>query len=288
MNRSIRLGLLPIALALATSIRADDTPAAAPAAAPAQDDNAALRADNKQLTDELAGSWKETDRLKADLAAAQAAAAKSYGDSTDLKSQLDALKAQPAPAPQAVPDSSALADTQEKLATSLRSFQVLQDENAALKASVDKLTGDNATLTQQLDSAHSSISSLQVQAAATSQIDPLRTELRQAQDEASQLATENAQLRTRIALQSVGPGSGKPVPMRPGTPEAVAAAVPVPTPTPAVAEAKTYVVAEGDTLTKISRKFYGSSSHWEEILKANHDVMKGEKSLVVGSTIKIP
>jgi nucleoid-associated protein YgaU len=41
-------------------------------------------------------------------------------------------------------------------------------------------------------------------------------------------------------------------------------------------------------LTKISRKFYGSSGRWEEILKANHDILKDEKSLVVGSTLKIP
>jgi nucleoid-associated protein YgaU len=52
--------------------------------------------------------------------------------------------------------------------------------------------------------------------------------------------------------------------------------------------ARTYVVAEGDTLTKISRKFYGNSGRWEEILKANHDILKDEKSLVVGSTLKIP
>ncbi|HEY1848696.1 MAG TPA: LysM domain-containing protein, partial [Opitutaceae bacterium] len=97
--------------------------------------------------------------------------------------------------------------------------------------------------------------------------------------------TENAQLRTRLALQSTGPGSNMPVPLRPGQPQAVAAAQPAPPPAP---EARTYVVAEGDTLTKISRKFYGTSSRWEDILKANHDVMKDEKSLVVGSTIKIP
>jgi nucleoid-associated protein YgaU len=48
------------------------------------------------------------------------------------------------------------------------------------------------------------------------------------------------------------------------------------------------VVVDGDTLTRISRKFYGTSARWEEILRANHDVLKDEKSLVVGSTLKIP
>jgi nucleoid-associated protein YgaU len=291
MNRHIRLGLLPIALAMAVSLRADDK--AAPAAAPAQDDS--VRLDNKQLTDELASSWKESDKLKADLAAAQAAAAKSASDNADLQRQLDAAKAQPpAPAAAPVPDTDAakdLADVQDKLAMSLRSFSVIQDENGQLQATIDKLTADNASLSQQLDAAHSSIAALQVQAAATSQIDPLRTELRQSQDEAGRLAMENSQLRTHVALQSPGPGSARPMPLRPGTPDALAASTPVPAPeaAPAAPAAeKTYVVAEGDTLTKISRKFYGTSGRWEDILKANHDTLKDEKSLSVGSTIKIP
>jgi nucleoid-associated protein YgaU len=295
MNRSLRFGLLPFAFALAGALRADDTPAAAaPAPAAPVDEVTALRSDNKELTVELAASWKETDKLKAEIAASEAASAKNTSDLADLKSQLDAAKsaaaAAPAPAPAAAPDtSSTLSDTQDKLATSLRSYSLLQDEDAALKAQVEKLTSDNAALTLQLNDAHSAIATLQVQAAATSQIDPLRTQLRQAQDEASQLANENSQLRTRLSLQAVGPGSSRPVPIRPGTAAAALNSAPVvapmPTPTP---EAKTYVVADGDTLTKISRKFYGNSGRWEDILKANRDVLKDEKSLVVGSTIKIP
>jgi nucleoid-associated protein YgaU len=283
MNRYLRFGLLPIALALAGSLRADDKTTAPP------DDVASVRADNKQLTDELASSWKESDRLKADLATAQASLAKNSSDMADLQKQLDAAKAQPAAPPPAdtpAPAAGDLADTQEKLATSLRSFSVIQDENAELKASVDKLTSDNAALSQQLDAAHASIASLQVQAAMTSQIDPLRTELREAQDESSRLAAENAQMRTRIAIQAPGPGSGHPMPIRPGSAAAMSAeSAPAQAATPPPA-AKTYVVVDGDTLSKISRKFYGSSSHWEEILKSNH--LKDEKSLVVGSTLTIP
>jgi LysM repeat protein len=283
MNRLLRLALLPLVAALAVASRADDAPAA-PAA-----DLASLRADNKQLTDELASAWKEADKLKADLATAQAASAKSTSDAADLKTQLDAAKAQAAaPTPAPVDSSSQLSDTQDKLATALRSFSVIQDENSGLHASVDKLNADNAALAQQLADAKASIASLQVQAAATAQIDPLRTQLRQEQDEAVRLSTENEQLRNRLALTAPGPGGLKPAPTRPGAgadtlvPEKVAA------PAPAAPEAKTYVVADGDTLTKISRKFYGTSNRWQDILQANHDVMKNEKSLVVGSTIKIP
>lgn len=294
MNRYIRLGLMPIALALGASpMRADDQ--AAPA--PRPDDVATLRADNKQLSDELAAAWKESERLKADLATAQAAAAKGTDEAADLRKQLDAAKAQ-APKAEAVAapaDSDAakqLADLQDKLAISLRSFSVIQDENTQLKASLDKANSDNASISQQLDAARASVASLQAQVAATAQVaaqvEPLRSELRQAQDESSRLAIENAQYRTRLALQATGPGATRPSPTRPGqvaavsTPPApVATAAPPPAP-------RTYVVVEGDTLNRIARKCYGSPGRWEDILKANRDVVKDEKSLVVGSTLKIP
>jgi nucleoid-associated protein YgaU len=292
MKRFLRVGAAPIVLALAGALRADDQ------AAPAHpDDVASLRADNKQLSDELASAWKEADRLKAELAAAQAAAAKSTDEAADLRKQLDSAKAQAPkadeapPAAAAAPDTDAAkqaADLQDKLAVSLRSFSVLQDENAQLKASADKAAADNASLSQQLESAKASIASLQVQAAATAQIDPLRTELRQAHDETVRLAVENQEYRTRLAVQLTGPNSSRPAPTRPGQASAVAAAAVQPAAAPPPAAPKTYVVAEGDTLTKISRKFYGNSGRWQDILKANHGVVKDEKSLVVGSTITIP
>jgi nucleoid-associated protein YgaU len=263
MNRSLKYGAWAAALAAAGLLRAADD---APAPSPAPDDLAALRADNKQLTDELAASWKENADLKASLAAAQAAPA-----------------AAPAPTDAGSPQ---LSDVQDKLATSLRSYSLLQDEDTQLKASLDKANSDNLSLTQQLDAAKASIASLQVQAAQTAQIAPLQTEVRQAQDEASQLAAENSRLRTRLELQGPGPGSSGTVPLRPGQPAALQAATPPPPPPPA--PPKTYVVAEGDTLTKISKKFYGTSGRWQDILEANRSVVKDEKSLVVGSTITIP
>jgi nucleoid-associated protein YgaU len=303
MNRLLRIGLPPFALVLAAALRADD-----PAASAHADDVASLRADNKQLSDELASAWKEADRLKADLTSAQNAAAKSADEAADLRRQLDAAKAQPAkpdaapatpapaPAEASAPDSDAakqVADLQDKLALSLRSFSILQDENSQLKASAEKAASDNATLGQQLDAARSSITSLQAQAAATAQIEPLRAELRQSQDETNRLARENEQFRTRLAVQSNSPTSTLPVPTRPGQAPALSAA---PSSAPAAGAAaasappapRTYVVVEGDTLTRIARKVYGNSSRWGDILKANRGVVKDEKSLVVGSSLTIP
>jgi len=278
LKRPIGFGLLAASLVLAGRAHGAD----ATATAPGPDEVAGLRADNKQLSDELAAAWKESEKLKADLAAAQDASAKSASQVTDLQQQLAAAPKSTATDTDA---GKQLADVQDKLDVSLRSFSVVQDENTGLKASVDKLTSDNAMLGQQLNLSRSSITALQAQAALTSQIEPLRTQVRQAQDEISQLAAENGELRTRLSLQSPGPSSSKPVPMRPAQ---AAATAPAPEPAPAAPAPKTYVVVEGDTLTKISRKFYGTTSRWEDILNANHDVLKDEKSLSIGSTLKIP
>lgn len=51
---------------------------------------------------------------------------------------------------------------------------------------------------------------------------------------------------------------------------------------------KIYHVAAGDTLSKISSKFYGDTSHWRAIYEANSDRMKNAGDLRVGQTLVIP
>ena len=287
MNRSLRLGLPFVAVMSALAVCSADVPstpvpratapapAAAPAAAaapapspllgPSQDELNVLRSNNKQLSEELADAWKEADKLKAELAAAQASAT-----ATDTGKQI--------------------ADLQDKLDTALKSYSVVQDENNQLKAAADKTGADQTALSQQLDAARATISGLQPAAASASQIDPLRTQLRQTQDELARLAAENASLRTHLAISAPAPGAGRPVPSRPAqaetlppiaTAQAVAAS-------PPPAPVRTYTVADGDTLTRISQKFYGTPNRWNEILEANRAVVKDEKSLPVGASLKIP
>jgi tetratricopeptide (TPR) repeat protein len=61
--------------------------------------------------------------------------------------------------------------------------------------------------------------------------------------------------------------------------------VPARPPTPA---GRTHVVAEGETLSKIAQRYYGSTARWPAILDANRDVLKDEKSMRAGMTLKIP
>jgi tetratricopeptide (TPR) repeat protein len=53
-------------------------------------------------------------------------------------------------------------------------------------------------------------------------------------------------------------------------------------------EARSYVVQPGDTLFSISRKFYKSPKHWNEILQANRKSIRDPKKLTVGQTLDIP
>jgi septal ring factor EnvC (AmiA/AmiB activator) len=76
-----------------------------------------------------------------------------------------------------------LADAQDKLATALHSYTLLDSANSRLQA-------ENA---------------------------PLRERIRQLQDEVADLAAENARLRTRLALLAPLPG-GASAPQHPATP----------------------------------------------------------------------
>jgi nucleoid-associated protein YgaU len=48
------------------------------------------------------------------------------------------------------------------------------------------------------------------------------------------------------------------------------------------------VVAEGESLTRISMRYYGTSTRWEAIYDANRDVLKGENALRPGQRLLIP
>lgn len=49
-----------------------------------------------------------------------------------------------------------------------------------------------------------------------------------------------------------------------------------------------YVVKEGDTLQKISQKFYGTTKAWKDIYEANSDKLKGPDQIRPGQVLNIP
>ena len=202
----------------------------------------------------------------------------------------------PTPATTEVPAESArLADTEDKLSTALRSFSLMQKENDRLVADTRRLTDVNTSLTAQLAEARAQITALQEQLATVSataaQVEILRTQLRQTQDQINALTAENTELRTRLAITSAPPGSALGVPTRPGS--AAVAASPAASAAPTVADLQTpetrfHTVVEGDTLSKIARQYYGDSKRWPEILEANRDQLADERSMRFGIKLRIP
>ncbi|MEM1223171.1 MAG: LysM peptidoglycan-binding domain-containing protein [Verrucomicrobiota bacterium] len=51
---------------------------------------------------------------------------------------------------------------------------------------------------------------------------------------------------------------------------------------------RSYIVQSGDSLSTISRRFYGTPSRWIDIYQANRDRLSSENALRVGQEIRIP
>jgi nucleoid-associated protein YgaU len=61
----------------------------------------------------------------------------------------------------------------------------------------------------------------------------------------------------------------------------------LPAPASKAAE-RTYTVVGGDTLSKISKQFYGDAGKYMKIFEANTDILKDPNMIKVGQVLKIP
>lgn len=57
---------------------------------------------------------------------------------------------------------------------------------------------------------------------------------------------------------------------------------------PPAAQAKTYTVQAGDTLSKIAKQFYGNAGAYMKIFEANKDKLTDPNKIQVGQVLKIP
>lgn len=282
-----------------------------------------LSTEHKILQQELTLARKEGDALRAALDGRNNSAA-----STELTARLSettrelaALRANYAklqaarggadPAVQAK-----LADTEEKLAVSLRSFTQIQEENARLRTEVAQTRAENSSLTVQVKTVTAQ------NADAQNALAQLNTELL-AQKEARARADQQAeaartQLGVVVASRDAAPASLSAAreAAAPSTAALRLNAAP-PTDRPATAELRTsaerlraaaekkaaaeklaatadpaaprvHVVQAGETLERIAKKYYGDAGKWNAIYFANNDQLSGGRPLKPGMELAIP
>jgi nucleoid-associated protein YgaU len=54
------------------------------------------------------------------------------------------------------------------------------------------------------------------------------------------------------------------------------------------ASGRTYVVAPGDSLSKIAKQVYGNTDDWRKIYDANRDTIKDPDLIYPGQTLRLP
>jgi nucleoid-associated protein YgaU len=81
-------------------------------------------------------------------------------------------------------------------------------------------------------------------------------------------------------FSNVNSGGSSTARTAPGAPE--------PTGTSGSASSKTYVVVNGDSLSKIAKREYGDASKWHRIYDANRDIIKDPDLIYPGEELKVP
>ncbi len=132
------------------------------------------------------------------------------------------------------------------------------------------------------------------------------------QEQLRLVRAENDQLKIKVSAALASRFAGAATPTAPSGGESDEAEAPAPAtlsptarptlavaPAPSAATAKatekkpagtrrSHVIAKGDNLAAISRKYYGTPARWKDILNANRAVMKSERDLKIGREIVIP
>lgn len=197
----------------------------------------------------------------------------------------------PAPIAPAPENSSDLAprlnEAESKLEVALSSYGLLQKEFDALtensnKAAAASLSEKN-TLATQVAAGESRIAAAQAEATRAnealatlqrasaqyaSDLATARALIRQLQGTNTIIVTENYQLKTRLAGIATSAVSLTPPATSPGE--------------------KSHLVVAGDSLARISQRYYGTANRWQDIYLANPDKIGLDGALRLGTQLRIP
>lgn len=95
-------------------------------------------------------------------------------------------------------------------------------------------------------------------------------------------------LETMPTVRTRPPARNEPAPRTAPASTATKPSAPAAAPANARTGGRSHVVQAGDTLSKLSQKYYGTRARWKDILQANRATMKNENDLHVGQQLVIP
>lgn len=223
---------------------------------------------------DLTARLNETSR---ELAALRASYAK-------LQSERGSAPADPATA------NLARTELEEKLATSLRNYTQLQEENSRLRTEVSRTREENLSLADQLKAAalqaertQSIVAQLNTDLIAQKEA---RARAEQAADAVrTQLSTVMAHGNTGLQTAKAPPAdSSSTVELRVNTEQLLTTGAP----DAAGATRRIHVVQAGDTLEKIATKYYGAPERWRSLYDANRGQLGNGEPIRIGMELQVP
>ncbi len=244
---------------------------------------------NAGLTKQLSESRQAAEKVQADLAAQQGRAAEAEKTAESHTNSVAELTSANAKMEQQQEDMRRLVESYRADITRLtQTVRAAEQHKAEAERSgqqnIDAVTAQLGQLRRELEAARTAQARLTENYAAQDRersavITQLRTEnsalasrLNQAQGTLDQIASA-----ARLGTPAATLASGGLAPVRP----VVSAASPV-------TEVRYHTVADGDSLSRISLRYYGTPNRWQEIFQANRDVLQGSSALRVGMQLRIP
>ncbi len=220
----------------------------------------------RTLTNQLAGlraaAGRETELQEANARLAQEKTAWQR-EREELQTQLGVLRAENGRLAQAdqwraeaESRAASLAGITNQLAAAQRDIAALRAENTRLAESVQAVERDR----------QARVAALQQENAAIS------ARLRQAQSTLDQIAAA-----ARLINPAAGPAGAVVPPVRTAVPEPATGAAP-----------RTHTVVDGDSLSRISLRYYGTPNRWQEIYDANREELAGANVLRPGQVLRLP
>ena len=182
------------------------------------------------------------------------------------------------------------------------SLAALQAKEAATESAVKQDSAQVDALTGQLAAAQRDLAAVRADAARAR--DAAAASARERDARIAQIQQESTAVNARLrfaqstldqiaaAARLINGSPSLPIPAAaaPAAGTAATAAPPAAGSAPAAASepGRTHIVQDGDSLTRISTRYYGTPNRWQDIYDANRDVLQGQNTLQPGQRLKIP